>query len=48
MKSYLINKNEKVADAINMLDKFQCIFVIDKNMKLLGTITDRDIRKAIA
>ena len=32
---------------INMLDKKQCIFVVDNSLRLYGTITDRDIRKAL-
>ena len=46
-KEYLIDKKLKVKDAIKMLDKFQCIFVVNKNMELFGTVTDRDIRKAL-
>ena len=46
-KNYLIIKELKVSNAINMLDSCQCIFVVDEGNILLGTITDRDIRKAL-
>ena len=46
-KEYLIDRKLKVKDAIKMLDKFQCIFVVNEDMELFGTITDRDIRKAL-
>ena len=46
-KEYLIDRKLKVKDAIKMLDKFQCIFVVNEDMELFGTITDRDIRQGL-
>ena len=46
-KDYLIDIKSTVFDAIKMLDKKQCIFVVNKDFKLFGSITGRDIRNAL-
>ncbi len=46
-KEYLIDRKLKVKDAIKMLDNLQCIFVVNEDMELFGTITDRDIRQGL-
>mgnify|MGYP001174995125 CR=1 FL=1 len=45
----VINKNFSILDAINIIDKShsKIAVVLDENNKLIGTITDGDIRRAI-
>lgn len=52
MKSWnsaLISKNKTIRDAISVLDNsnYQIVLVVDNSNRLLGTITDGDIRRAI-
>ena len=44
-----IKKNSKIKEAILSLNKSgnQIVLVLDKNKKLIGTITDGDIRRGI-
>ena len=48
-KNVLLNKNSKIAEAIKVLDKEEpkIVLITDKKYKLIGTITDGDIRRAI-
>ena len=45
----LINKRENIRSALNRLNKnsMQILFVVEHNKKLLGTITDGDIRRGL-
>lgn len=45
----LINKNKSILDAMKQLDKTakKILFVIDENNKLVGSLTDGDIRRYI-
>lgn len=47
--SILINKNSTVKDALKQLDKTaeKILFVVDENNKLVGSLTDGDIRRWI-
>ena len=48
-KKYLVSENltfKEVIDKINCLDA-KCVFAVDKNLKLKGSLTDGDIRRAI-
>ena len=49
MKDLTISSKKTIRHAMKFLSKTaeQCLFVIDKNGKLLGTITDGDIRRGI-
>lgn len=49
IKSLLLKENALLKDAIRAIDDGACkiALVVDQNMKLLGTITDGDIRRAI-
>ena len=49
MKKIIINKNATINLALKQL-KFsgtKCLVVLDKNKKLLGTLTDGDLRSKI-
>ena len=48
-KKILINPNKTIFQALEILQKIstKCLIVVDKNTKLLGTLTDGDIRRAI-
>jgi len=45
----LIRSNNSLKEALKKLEEtiFKCLIVVDKKNKLLGTITDGDIRRAI-
>ena len=49
MKSLLIKPNANIKNALEQLNKTgeKCLVVVDKKNKLLGTISDGDVRKAI-
>ena len=50
MRNYTINKSATVIDALkklNELPSLQTLFVIDDNEKVIGTLTDGDIRRGI-
>ena len=49
MKNILISPNVKIVQAMKKLGQTgeKCLIVVDSNKKLLGTITDGDIRRAI-
>ena len=48
-KSILIASHVPLIEAINVLDKggLQIVIVVEENMRLLGTLTDGDIRRAL-
>ncbi|EMJ92106.1 nucleotidyltransferase family protein [Leptospira alstonii] len=48
-KNVLINPNLSLQDAINVLDKgaLRIVLIVDDSNKLLGTLTDGDIRRAL-
>ena len=48
-KKIIINSDVTVRQAMKVLDKTmgKCLLVVDKNNKLLGTLTDGDIRRSI-
>ena len=49
INNIILNKNNSIFDAVRKLNKsdFQVCLVLDEKLKLLGTITDGDIRRAI-
>ena len=49
MKNFLIKPSAKIKIALNQLGKSgeRCLVVIDNKNKLLGTLTDGDLRKSI-
>ncbi|MFC2120728.1 sugar phosphate nucleotidyltransferase [Bacteroidota bacterium] len=49
MKNLIISPDVIVIDALKILDKTaeKCLFVVDKKQKLIGTLTDGDIRRYI-
>jgi len=48
-KLYLLNENKSISDAIKKLQisKIKTLIVINKKKKLIGTVTDGDIRRGI-
>ena len=46
-KKIILNHTSSISDAINILNEYPCVVIIDEKSKLLGTITDRDIRNRI-
>jgi dTDP-glucose pyrophosphorylase len=48
-KNLLINSNATIKDALKQLSKSgeKCLIVVDKKNKLLGTLTDGDVRRVI-
>ena len=49
MKSYILKKNFTIQRAIKLLNiqEIKCLVITDKNKKLIGTIMDGDLRRAI-
>ena len=49
LNKMLINKNATIREALNALSKSgeKCLMVVDPNRKLLGTLSDGDLRKAL-
>ena len=49
MKNLLINPNSKIKNALEQMTETgeKCLVVVDKKNKLLGTLSDGDVRKAI-
>ena len=49
IKKFLISKNVTIQDSLNSLNKCgsKCLVVVDGKNKLLGTLSDGDLRKAI-
>jgi dTDP-glucose pyrophosphorylase len=46
-RDFIIHKNASIRDAIAVLENNQCVVIVDSEEHLKGTITDRDIRKAL-
>jgi dTDP-glucose pyrophosphorylase len=46
-RDYLLTEEAKIRDAIVVLENNQCSVIVDAEEHILGTITDRDIRKAL-
>ena len=49
MKDITINRNITIRQAMKVLQKTseKCLLVVDENKKLLGTLTDGDLRRSI-
>ena len=49
MKNLLIKPNTNIKNALKQLSKTgeKCLVVVDKKNKLLGTLSDGDVRKAL-
>ena len=49
IKNYTIKSGEKINKALNKLDVnlFKILFVIDKESRLIGSISDGDIRRSL-
>jgi predicted transcriptional regulator len=49
VKSYILKKNFTIQRAIKLLNiqEIKCLVITDKNKKLIGTIMDGDLRRAI-
>ena len=50
MKNHFINKDASIQDAIQRLDLLAVdavLFVVDENLKLLGSLTDGDVRRGL-
>ena len=49
MKQYLFKKDNSIKAALKLLNKlkYKCLILIDNNNRLLGTLTDGDIRRAL-
>ena len=51
IKKNILNSNKTIKDAIKLLEfslyKYKIIVVINKNKKIVGTVTDGDIRRSI-
>ena len=46
-RDYLLPEDATIRDAIVVLENNQCSVIVDADEHILGTITDRDIRKAL-
>ena len=46
-RDYLLSTDATIRDAIAVLEKNQCSVIVDSEEYILGTVTDRDIRKAL-
>ena len=49
MKDIIVKSNITIRQAMKVLEKVteKCLLVVDKNRKLLGTLTDGDLRRSI-
>ena len=49
MKQLIVNISTSIREAMQSLDKNaeKCLLVVDNHLKLLGTLTDGDIRRSI-
>ena len=49
LSSFAIQSNQNIKKAFKLLKKYgkKCLVVVDKDKKMLGTLTDGDIRNAI-
>jgi dTDP-glucose pyrophosphorylase len=46
-RDYLLSEDATIRDAIVVLEKNQCAVIVDAEEHILGTITDRDIRRGL-
>ena len=46
-RDYLLSTDATIRDAIAVLENNQCSVIVDSEEHILGTVTDRDIRKAL-
>ena len=46
-QQFLISSKSTIRDAISLLELNQCVVVVDEVGRLIGTVTDRDVRKAL-
>ena len=44
---FLLTTDATIRDAIAVLEKNQCSVIVDSEEHIVGTVTDRDIRKAL-
>ena len=49
IKNFIINKKEKTSKALKLINKnrTKICFVVDENNKLIGSVTDGDIRRQL-
>ena len=49
IKKVLIDEKRNITDAMEKLNQtgIRCLFVLDKNKKFIGTVTDGDLRRYI-
>ena len=46
-RDFLLSTDATIRDAIAVLENNQCTVIVDSEEHILGTVTDRDIRKAL-
>ena len=46
-RNFLLSTDANIRDAIAVLENNQCSVIVDSEEHVLGTVTDRDIRKAL-
>ena len=46
-RDFLLSTYATIRDAIAVLENTQCTVIVDSEEHILGTVTDRDIRKAL-
>ena len=46
-KDLTLNVNATISDAIKILNKHSTVLVSDENNRLLGVVTDRDVRNVL-
>ena len=45
ISSYLVKPNDLIKNILTKLNTNRTLFVVDKNRKLIGSITDGDVRR---
>ena len=48
-KDYFIKENQKISECLKLLNKnyYKCLFVLGKNKKIKGSVTDGDLRRGL-
>ena len=46
-RDFLLPTDATIRDAIAVLEKNQCSVIVDSDEHIVGTVTDRDVRKAL-
>ena len=46
-RDYILSTDATIRDAIAVLENNQCSVIVDSVKHFIGTVTDRDIRKAL-